>query len=323
MLMLFLIIWLINMRNKKLTSVILIAGFVIFSLTYFMKHTHNIENNNDSNINQKIVPVKHNGNNLLAEQEQKTTVNPQKQNKSSKNTNSIRDDLYQDLSFQKYSDDPIVEFTSIALEFANCTKMARRDTRKYYNQYFNTSHKLQAQIEKLSQSCDELKVHYPTIINFDKHFDSKMLILSLASSSKYASLIQRGIGFRQLGKQQENEFIFEVFVTILHSENAQLITLLSELAREPQAYSEILPIAGILNTINVQYLKLISEQAIVLVACQYNNGITCSDTGSYMLKICSHEEKACGVDVKTWFATNHTDAHNRDIKIVFDYFNAL
>ena len=297
------------MRNKLLLIVLSIAVLAII----------NLKNNTQVlTVSEKNLVTKE-----IVDSETDKIRKTSQQNKKPKKPIPQLQKLYQELSVENYSKEPIIELTAAALGYMTCNKMEKRDTRKFHNRYYQTSKKLQIQIEKLSQSCNTLKSQYPSIINSDKGIDSKLLFLSLASTSQYSELIQRGMSIEHMAKQQQNEYFLEVIKAILHSKNAQLISMLSEVLSEPVVYNEILHTAKILGTINRDYLVLISKQAVSLLACEYNNGMTCSDIGDYMLNACEANDEACGIDLQTWFAYNHTEAHNRDIYIVLDYFKGL
>lgn len=247
---------------------------------------------------------------------EKASVLKKAKNKSKKNKNmQVSDDILDELSQKNFSSEPFVELLTVTYILQDCKRNGVTD--------FGKIEQLEKLIVKRSENCLKFKSDYPLVATKINSKEFESLIMKIALQSKYANVIQKGMTMRFMDQAFRNDFLEEVVGIILQSQNGPLITSLEKLFKSGEGSFLINKISKELGTINSNYSELVFQQAITLYSCQYSESITCLPSSKYMLRQCSEDERACGVDVLTWFQLSHTDAYNRDIAKVVNYLETL
>ncbi len=232
----------------------------------------------------------------------------------------VPEDILFELSQQQFSPEPIIELMSVTFLDRDCRKIGYMNIDSDESDGMKRVKTLQGECQKQRNSIHN---DYPAYFEKKTGKDAEALFFKLAFQSKYANLIQRGMGMKFMSDEGKNQFFEDFFNLILTTENGPLIVSINEMFRESETLALLNKLSTRLGTINPSYTKLIIQQSTVLYSCQYNQSITCSPSSKYMIEQCYYHETACGLDVPTWFELNHTKAHNRDIAKMIRYFEGL
>lgn len=297
------------MRNKLILSIIAIS-LVLAIIWYYMGGSTEkkpIVINADAVTAKKVIVEKTPDKSL-------NTHNSKPQTKIKYNT--IPDEISIELSLQKFSQEPLLELVLLTKHITDCSRYSR------FN--FNgmaPSKKREKQALSFIEECKDFQSQYPNISKLRKNKKAELMFFALASESKYSELVQKGVAYKFMGDNQKQEFMQEIIQTALASGNGHIIAMLSEIFISSESHGFLKQLSGVLGTINLQYTQLIANQAIIQFSCQFSDGESCIATSHYMLQQCFLDANACGLDVQTWFQTNNTNAHNRDIKKLVDFFD--
>jgi len=251
-------------------------------------------------------------------------IKEDKQQLEQQKKEKLEDDFYHELSAQRYSKEPVVEMISLAWELEKCNKYKYYDTRKNYYKNFVLKQKQKHMFEAFDTGCQNFKKNYPVLSQSMEKLDAKLLFISLAASSPYADLVQRGMNYKKMTPVEQREFNDEMAIALLKSNNAQLLLVFVKISSEETFFRGLLELEEVLRSANSVYIQMIAEQAAMLLSCQFNAGISCkAESSVYMLQQCIAEEAACGLDVETWFKMQFTAAHYRDVELMLTYFKSL
>lgn len=243
---------------------------------------------------------------IITKNEVTKTLNP---------SQAIPEEVVVELAQQQFSQ-------SLFLEMAIATKQLTDCSRYTHFNFANNllSIKREQLILDYQVYCKEIKLQYSAVSESKKNRSNELMFMNLAMNSEFSDLIQKGMAFEFFDEEQRFEFLEETINVVINSHNGFIISMLPGIFKSSDSRIYVNNLSNTLGTINQQYTMDIAEQAITLLSCQYNQGLSCKATSSFMLKQCLDDDKACGLDVETWFESNHTDAHNRDIKILKTYF---
>lgn len=226
----------------------------------------------------------------------------------------LQEDIFVELNQQKFSSEPIVEFMTVTYIVSKCKKGGLVD--------FNSvsqSKKLEKLMFERSKKCQNLIKDYPTLASKKRSKDLKPIMVELALKSQYAETMKKAMAMSFMDQEGKDDFLQEFVGLILKSQNGPLISSLMELITSLEGRFLVNKLSGLLGTINNSYTEFVYQQAVILYSCNYTDAITCLPSSEYMITQCYNYEGACGLDVATWFALNHTSAHNRDIARVMDF----
>ena len=229
----------------------------------------------------------------------------------------IPDDIIQEISQELYSSEPIIEVITASKLMFDC------QSKKYLNHSVSKiSKKYEVMYLKSQKDCDEILNNFPLISEISENKEFEHLFMKVAMQSDYAKFFQKTMAQQFMSDEEKQALETETIKLITNSKNAPIIELLGEMpltGRSQPYYNQLFIVLG---TLNSNYAKLILSQSSILFSCQYNQGITCSPTSTYMLKQCVQNDSACGLDVQTWFQTHNTPAHNRDIAKLVDFLES-
>jgi len=247
----------------------------------------------------------------------KDSVEKPKTKKQKVKALQVADDIAQELSQQKYSDEPLLEIATVSFLLDDCKKSGSLS----YS-HLKPSAKRESLFLEFKDNCETLFDDYPILTQSKSRKETEMTMLKIAMQSKYAGMIERAMGLKYLALEQKQEFLMEATQLIYSSKNAKIISFMGEMPYNSESKPFFNLLFDTLGTIDPIYTKMILSQASVLFSCQFNDGMTCSPTSKYMLGQCYQYENACGLDLQTWFQTHHTPAHNRDIAKVIVLFES-
>jgi hypothetical protein len=70
------------------------------------------------------------------------------------------------------------------------------------------------------------------------------------------------------------------------------------------------------------YLKTIQTIALTALSCDFQNGITCSPSASFMRDKCFTDEKFCGLDFNQWYVKAVTPGMDADVQLLKQHFQS-
>ncbi len=298
---------------------------VVFVLIFFFR------NDNDEKIsNQEIVKetitkkplVKNDSIPKLIIKEQPVALKTKAISEHSKYEEPI-DIIYRELSAERYSSEPALELGSVMKEILDCGYVKSYKRYKFIEKISQLSKIQQKTYLNYQDNCREIKDTYPSIVEYNQSRSSKQDFLWILMNSPYRELAIKSKNLKKLDPNEQEPIIFELTRTIIKTKNAQMLLFLSTVLTDESLFLNALKLPQVLSTVNTDYVQMIIGQATVLMSCQYNNGITCAPSSHTMTVICFEDERACGMDVGSWFKYNHTFSHNQDIYKVIAYFKTL
>lgn len=301
------------MRNRIIIALlILVIGFLLLSYLSMTSGTHKA-----TNLEQPIKQMKTQD---PIKNTKKLKVNQKTKGNTKKKINALQipEDIALELSQQKYSSEPLLEVATISLLLDDCKK---RSSFNFIRRQ-KSSELLEEMILNYQDKCQDFIYDYPILSNLGTKNELDMIILNIAMQSDYADFFQKGMAVQYLSDEEKQNFLTDAIKLIITSKSASLIVKIGELPLSAESQPYFNQLFKNLGTISPIYTRLILTQASVLFSCQYNEGMTCSPISTYMLKQCFENENACGLDVQTWFQTNNTPAHNRDIAKLIDFFES-
>ncbi|GJM06193.1 MAG: hypothetical protein DHS20C09_21890 [marine bacterium B5-7] len=251
----------------------------------------------------------------------KTTENDGTENQLPATESTINQDLFTSLLAEvgeaRYSDDPVIEMVSIMMEITDCG-ISRSFGRWSYLQPTAAWQQLNQQA---ADKCQQLEQQYPTIANDD--YSEKAMELLTPTSMQGQQLMDV---YKQL-KQSSGDFtafISDVYYLGTQSKNAQLIQIAKLFSTAGYGMAnEVFPYQEILQTEDSQYIHLIDQLALELMACDFNQGVTCQAQSSTMLDRCKQVTEVCGLNFIQWFDAYVSAGIKADVTILSDYYKNL
>ena len=297
------------MPNKITLMLLLILALLAY---YFFNEINNKPPNNinKSNNEQKILAKK----TIKRPKHRQTPVEDETQYEED-NNNTIDDDEIEEqepddeilalmIQRQQYSTDPTIEILSTMLEYQSCKDISYR-----FDNIKENSLKKQLQ-EKVLKQCQFVRENHDILNPYRsdrkvKEFLQNKLFDS-PSKTEFLHL------FDITDKTQAKEGMFNF---ILKSKSAQLLSIIKKASRVPTFYHAIKNQLGISNE---PYINMISNEAIHMFACQYQNGMTCTNTSAFMMDKCKNEQVLCGKDSEYWFDHYIYSGHKAEIQKVME-----
>jgi hypothetical protein len=246
----------------------------------------------------------------------KESENNDKVSKVLKPIDKIPKDVIAELNQQQFSKSPNLELLIITKQLRNCNLYTFIDSSNNL-----PSVKREQLILDYQVYCKNNISHYSAINEANKARDAQLIVMNLAMESEFSNLLQKGITFEFFDDEQKIKYFEDTIKTYINSHNGFIIAMLPDMAKSTDIKIYVNELSNVLGTINQKYTMDIADQALTLLSCQYSQGLSCTSTSHYMIKQCLADDKACGLDVQTWFKSNHTVAHNRDIDILVDLFS--
>lgn len=216
--------------------------------------------------------------------------------------------LLEELTYEKYSSDPIEELFSIAKEVQWCKSStqildANSDKIQNYQTFKNT----------LEQDCKKIFKTYPNIKNIKSDKQTAEFITNNFFNSKYYDLFSR-----MFAKEKSPNLSKDIITTFLKSKNAQFISSLPSLHRHFSIDFLHNKVQTKIGGDNNQYIELITQQALEIFACQFNDGITCKPSSKFMLRKCVKNSDLCGKGILFWYENYISSGHRNDIEQAID-----
>jgi hypothetical protein len=218
------------------------------------------------------------------------------------------DPLFDELSYGRYSSDPIEELFSVSSEIRECKRSISQLEAFARDEKGFTKLKLQQDIQ-----CKNLYSQYPEIKKSRNDRHVKDLFINNAFNSSFANLFKR-LAMKEKGPQIDQDIIY----SFLRSYNAQMIRMLTKMLSRNKLTTITDKVSIELNITNRQYTKLITKQALEVYACQFNDGVTCKTYSNFMLEKCKTQKYLCGKDTMYWFNEYISQGHRNNLKIVID-----
>jgi hypothetical protein len=247
----------------------------------------------------------------------KKIENNTKISKALKPIDTIPEEVIAELAQQQFSKSPYLELLIITKQLRNCNLYTFIDSSKNLSSVNREQLILDYQVY-----CKNNISQYSAINEANKARGAQFIVMNLAMESEFSNLLQKGITFEFFDDEQKIKYFEDTIKTYINSQNGFIISMLPDMAKSTDIRMYVNQLSNILGTINQKYTMDIAEQALTLLSCQYSQGLSCTRISHYMLKQCIADDKACGLDVQTWFTSNHTEAHNRDIDILVDLFSS-
>lgn len=216
----------------------------------------------------------------------------------------------------KYSDDPMLEVTSLIVDFKVCGHWLRRIAEKAEQDSEIKNFEL-----KLKKKCESYAEQYPLI--FSAHNDDENL-LSFPSKSllgeRYKFLLAGLIGVRNV--VDYDQLMVEIFQLSLQINNPNLISFnalsagigLSGTEDQTDFFKELLQ-----TDINIWVFEA-HNLATQSLSCDLPNSSSCDATSYYMVYKCDYEPNACGMSFQEWYQQSTTPGMKKDAEIIKNYY---
>ncbi|TDR23457.1 hypothetical protein [Marinicella litoralis] len=222
----------------------------------------------------------------------------------------LQQQVLDEINFQLYSDDPFVEIYSMEWTLEMCK------TNIFVNELIkHASYQQQQKItQSIQQKCELSHTKYPSLF-------------AINDRKKTNALFEPQSQLGQLIKTSENPHLtafdrqtvsMQILTQSIKEGNSSVMMLSAMM--HSWGGNTIFPITQILKTHDQQYANQISSMAIMLLACQYQQGVTCDSTSALMLLTCAHEPQVCGLDYQTWYLQNTLPGMKKDVAQLMDYY---
>ncbi|MCB1582572.1 MAG: hypothetical protein KDI92_05855 [Xanthomonadales bacterium] len=304
------------MDRKIKWLLVILAGAFVFWFLYGQdkaKKTTTV-NNNDSLKTSKQPQVTPKPD-TLSQSERVSSSQPDSEVQSQSVDEKLEQWLVQ-IQDRRYSEDPTVEVSSLAMEFESCGNNN--------NDWLFTDkepNEKQLQIKNLmDKHCKQLSADYPLLGNKENHPGLQIILHQFSTSTALGDYLQAN-QFATGGRLHTLEFSKGLLPLALKEKNAQMINMaewISSFHIKNRLFEEQL-----IKGEHYEYLRSIQSIALTGLSCEFQDGITCSPSSRFMQDKCFDEEKFCGLDFKQWYQQAVSPGMDADIQILKTYFQGL
>lgn len=217
---------------------------------------------------------------------------------------------------RRYSEDPTVEISSLAMEFENC---GNNNNDWLFTDKDPTEKQLQIK-NLMDQQCKQLSADYPLLGNKEKHPDVQMILHQFPTNTALGDYLQDN-HFASGRRINTLEFSKGLIPLALKEKNAQMIYMADWMSRfhiKNRLFEEQL-----INGEHYEYLRSIQSIALTGLSCEFQDGITCSPSSRFMQDKCFDEDKFCGLDFKQWYQQAVSPGMDADVQLLKQYFQGL
>jgi len=232
------------------------------------------------------------------------------------NKEGIMDELDAWMSYlqhRRYSEDTSVEITSLAMEYESC---GNNHSQWLFQNMEPTEKQRQIKIA-MDNHCKQLLNDYPLLADTQKSAEVEMVYAQFPASTDLGHFMQNNI--LNAGVRPDTlEFSRGLLPLALKAGNAQLLNMadwMSRFSLKNRLFDE-----QVIQGQNQDYLKTIQTIALTALSCDFQNGITCSPSASFMRDKCFTDDKFCGLDFNQWYERAVTPGMDADIRLLKQHF---
>ncbi len=231
------------------------------------------------------------------------------------------DQLMQQLSLARYSEDPFVEMMSVGLEFETCgnNRMGNKSFWRFQDQ--SPTPAQQEILNQMQSHCDSLVQQYSILDDKKMETAGLELLTNMMPTSKLGKYLHQLISKRQQPEDMA-QFGRNLIAFGIKEDNAQMLKMSTWITGMSHNSEPIVP-AHILKGQNQPYINAVTQMAITSLACEYQNGLTCAPTSSFMQTKCFDDEHFCGMDFSQWYELAVTPGIAADVQLLKQYFQSL
>lgn len=212
-----------------------------------------------------------------------------------------------------FSTDPYVELASLMIQLSLC-----REEFEYMDLFgSNTVYHQQKELnESLRQTCNHYRKQYPNILSMNQ----KQMRQVFTPTSQLGRLLkaQEEQGLTPIERQENAEL---TLFYALKEKNASLVLISAFMHRFSSGNHDALK--SILGSNDVNYTGQMSQLALGLMSCNYQNGQSCTSTSIMMVMACSQNPEACGLSFQDWYAQNTLPGMKRDVEKAMVYYQRM
>lgn len=216
----------------------------------------------------------------------------------------------------RYSNDPMVELQSVFSEYSYCHQTIMDFRLK--DQHLTDKKK--AQLEKLDQRCDALKVKYSFLAETGKSGVIAKALKDMPSSSPLGDMYREentaairadfSAYFNRLTQQG------------IKAQNAQTLVRSTRLLDQP--FFKVDPtLAEVLGGLDENYIRRTQHNALSLMSCEFQGGISCLPDAQIMVDKCLENELFCDMNFSNWYQLYTTDAQKNDVAVLLAHYRSL
>ncbi len=294
------------MLNKWVVFVLCLMGLIGLVISYNRHQEHELK--------VATTPVKTIENVLQQIPASHASVQDKEIQKSNLQTDKFTSEqqgILTEIETRIFSDDAYVELASMGINVGLC-----RDEVDISNLFFGVGGIYQQQkelVESLKIACEGYRNNYSNTLSMSE----KNLQKLFQPTSQLGRLIktQSNQGLTQV------ERIENAKLTILYSlkeKNSSLMMLSAFMLKFGGGNHE--PFKIELKSNDVLYIGQMSQLALSLLSCEYQNGQSCRSTSMTMVMICAQDPDSCGLDYPTWYENNTMPGMKRDVEKLMAYF---
>ncbi len=255
---------------------------------------------------------------VVADVSEKTaqTIAPETKNTPSDGAEKLdpwQQKVLQEIDSRLFSDDPYVELYSLEFLVGQC-----RDQDIVERLFVGKGPFYQSQqqlAKKLQQQCAELRTQYQEYLSFPEH---EQLIQAFEPNSRMGRLLKQ-VNNPNLTPLDRSELSSSILKQAIKERNSSSLMYSVFIARFGSLTT--LPLAGVINSNDQDYINQMSSMALMMMACQYQGGRTCESTSFYMIIMCSQQPAACGLDFPSWFQKTTLPGMQRDVEKLMTFFS--
>lgn len=305
------------MNPKKLILVSALLTIILITVYYVKSSTLRLSQEDTKPTKQSTSELKSHSHLLID--------NTPLKNQPSQHEKSNFDILYEgkpltnwlaEISNPVYSNDPVVEASSLRNDFRKCTFNFRA-----LNNKTNNEPKLTALKEQIKTECHSYAAKYPLWFNAR---DRDKIIMNLPSTSIAGERLQYILGgyYGQHNDLDYDHLIqarIEVGLTIKSpgmtsfgalDNGIGLIAPLEQTALHKE----------LLQTQVGMWIFQANQFALQALSCEFPNSRSCEPTSFFMLTQCDRDELACGLNFHQWFENFSSSGMKKDVEILMQYY---
>lgn len=221
-------------------------------------------------------------------------------------------DLLAEIEDRKFSDDAAVELRSLTWNYGVCFEKV--EINRIINHPNYESPQKQQYVDLLLQECQAIQIQYPSL---NSQLENNAFDETFKPSSELGRLLLKRTndGLTHIEREKLDELIL-----IKAIQNGNGAIMMSSALIQGFMGNTGLPIKQVIQSNDSQYTNQMSQLAIYLLSCQYQNGSACKSTSTLMILQCSQQPSSCGLDFTSWYEQNTLPGMRRDVEKLMNYY---
>ncbi len=220
------------------------------------------------------------------------------------------DAILQEILPMRFSADPYIELSALRQVLWACHKDS--DPTELFEIYGEVQQPQLDWHNQLHEACRSHRLQYPSLLT--ERPDREWLANVAPQTDLGHRIKNKSRLLDSKTRRQENFYLIRAGI---NTENSALILrynrMLENILTDPAEY------AHEIQSQDWRYTYQVIELATTLIACQFQNGLSCSPESGLMITYCARRPDSCGLDFISWYQKNTLPGMQQDVKLMQQY----